>query len=368
MNSQVISNRCLAESSKAVTAMSSDILGPSSRALSRKCTIEQLDHALATGGSWQPISITSRSRPVAYTISGTLGEVQRRAVQQAQHENITSDVYTPAMLWEWLPPPTQRTCSLPRLTRASLCASMRRLKLSRVFFIGDSLSHMMATSLYALANHTDDISWEQRRSGARRIIHCDTDGPLEPFTFQLRALRDDSLVSTKWFSEFAAGPSTLLVANTGLHHHSLLGLQTSLAGVMSKFEGFNFSNGRQHDRIVFRTSVPGHANCSAYHAPVASPFEITSAYQWDLVPSYNVAMYAAIANSSRILQRNGLKNQPDILEVMPMTLLRPDGHRTWIRPADCLHYALPGVPDWWNHALQAKLDCMGLESLDVLQV
>ena len=84
------------------------------------------------------------------------------------------------------------------------------------------------------------------------------------------------------------------------------------------------------------------------------------------MPSYNVAIYAAIANSSRILQRNGLKNQPDILDVMPMTLLRPDGHRTWIRPADCLHYALPGVPDWWNHALQAKLDCMGLdtESLD----
>ena len=339
----------------------------SSQELSRNCTIDQLDHALATGGSWQPISSTSRSRPAAYTISGSLGEVQRRAVKQAQHENITSDVYTPAMLWEWLPPPTQRTCTLSPLTRASLCASMRRLNLSRVFFIGDSLSHMMATSLYALTNHTDDISWEQRHSGARRTVHCDADGPSQPFTFALRALRDDSLVSTKWFSEYAAGPSTLLLANTGLHHRSLRGFQTSLAGVMSKLEGFSFSsNARQHDRIVFRTSVPGHANCSAYHAPVAHPLEITSAYQWDLVPSYNVAIYAAIANSSRILQRNGLKNQPDILDVMPMTLLRPDGHRTWIRPADCLHYALPGVPDWWNHALQAKLDCMGLdtESLD----
>ena len=42
-----------------------------------------------------------------------------------------------------------------------------------------------------------------------------------------------------------------------------------------------------------------------------------------------------------------------MLDVAPMTRLRPDAH---LRPkTDCLHFALPGVPDWWNHLLATVL-------------
>jgi len=51
----------------------------------------------------------------------------------------------------------------------------------------------------------------------------------------------------------------------------------------------------------------------------------------------------------------------EVLDIMPMTILRRDGHISdEFRPAtvpdgDCLHYALPGPIDWWNHLLFSNL-------------
>ena len=35
-----------------------------------------------------------------------------------------------------------------------------------------------------------------------------------------------------------------------------------------------------------------------------------------------------------------------------MTTMRPDGRRGG---GDCLHFFLPGVPDWWTHKLLVQL-------------
>ena len=57
------------------------------------------------------------------------------------------------------------------------------------------------------------------------------------------------------------------------------------------------------------------------------------------------------------LQINGTSLTIEALDVVPMTVLRRDGHMgDEFRPraipeGDCLHYALPGPVDWWNHLL-----------------
>ena len=51
------------------------------------------------------------------------------------------------------------------------------------------------------------------------------------------------------------------------------------------------------------------------------------------------------------------------LDVPTMSAGRPDGHtamkhRMGLLPPDCLHYTIPGVPDWWNALLfGAILEC-----------
>lgn len=57
-----------------------------------------------------------------------------------------------------------------------------------------------------------------------------------------------------------------------------------------------------------------------------------------------------------------------VLDVVPMTILRPDGHVSGPERCDdcpdndCLHYILPGPTDYWNHLLFSNLVDLG--SLD----
>eukprot|EP00957_Ditylum_brightwellii_P101745 7754110-Ditylum_brightwellii.AAC.1 len=66
-------------------------------------------------------------------------------------------------------------------------------------------------------------------------------------------------------------------------------------------------------------------------------------------------------------EKNGIptprRTRIELLDVYPMTVQRPDGHVSsgecedcpGITDRDCLHYFLPGPPDWWNHLLYSHL-------------
>ena len=45
-----------------------------------------------------------------------------------------------------------------------------------------------------------------------------------------------------------------------------------------------------------------------------------------------------------------------------MTTMRPDGRRGG---GDCLHFFLPGVPDWWTHLLLDPFKWLGMNSIAV---
>ena len=51
-----------------------------------------------------------------------------------------------------------------------------------------------------------------------------------------------------------------------------------------------------------------------------------------------------------------------IFDVRPMTALRPDAHtqKRFGGQPDCLHLALPGVPDWWSALLLFTIETCGV--------
>ena len=81
--------------------------------------------------------------------------------------------------------------------------------------------------------------------------------------------------------------------------------------------------------------------------------------------SYNDKLIRTLEERRNSLKHNQIHAKPlmiESLDVLPMTILRRDGHiGDEFRPAaipkgDCLHYALPGPVDWWNHLLFNNLN------------
>lgn len=74
-------------------------------------------------------------------------------------------------------------------------------------------------------------------------------------------------------------------------------------------------------------------------------------------------LFFALTAKASVQRRN--QEQPmnpiQLLDVFPVTILRPDGHRSAPQKCigcptdDCLHYILKGPPDWWNHLLFSNL-------------
>ena len=99
--------------------------------------------------------------------------------------------------------------------------------------------------------------------------------------------------------------------------------------------------------IEFRTSVPGHANCIENSQLLANPSEyrVGNLYNRGYADTYNEYTKQKL---SALVEIKGWM----LLYVYPMSILRPDEHK---RKEDCLHYKLPGPPDFWNHLLYSSL-------------
>ena len=190
-----------------------------------------------------------------------------------------------------------------------------------------------------------------------------------------------------WLETYAgSNATTLLVLAPSLHHHTLASFKRTFDALLPDLAYAHTARQRRglRDLVVMRTAVPGHGNCLLNSQPTATPGPfISTQYEWDRIPSMNSYMRsrlpAGAESGSRWRRaaagpRAGAPSEPheafhaEILDVSAMTLLRPDGH---VRPVDskqvtelhmrpdCLHYALPGVPDAWNYALLATLLRMG---------
>ena len=110
--------------------------------------------------------------------------------------------------------------------------------------------------------------------------------------------------------------------------------------------------------IIYRTSTWGHTTCPQISRPLNTVDEALESvhadmYHW-MSPIRFEHVWMNVAKSIRL--------RPKMLYVnASMTLLRGDGHMGHQRDVhgnpfnDCLHYCMPGVPDYWNWILYNTL-------------
>jgi len=282
--------------------------------------------------------------------------------------------------YEWLP---QGECEMTRMSLDRFCDFMEKKKLDHIMFVGDSLSAMMASNFISLtgvevhinekgffkkipeasfgravaeSNVTeteyDDASFDEQQFSCRGnpiTFTYHRNDKIDPSTKKFEkcgrknVIHGGATLCSPWWEEYLSNAkTTLLVANTGVHHHS----EDSFKKSFDLF--FHEISKVDAGMVVFRLSAPGHANCRIDSTPFQNEreFEVSSIYSWDLVRDFN----KHAKEKFQELQNPKFK----ILDVYGMSVLRPDGHRK--PPHDCLHYKSPGLPDWWNHLLMTELD------------
>ena len=115
-------------------------------------------------------------------------------------------------------------------------------------------------------------------------------------------------------------------------------------------------------RLIWRTSHTGHPDCHNHTRPLSSAGdslegllscrECVDSWGWHLYPALDRAAHDRLGTLGAL-----------VFDVRPMTSLRPDAHSE--KPYapnkyDCLHLALPGVPDWWGALLLATMESCGV--------
>ena len=264
--------------------------------------------------------------------------------------------FLPHTKWKW----QDNECEIQPIESNAFCTVLHQLKLSRVYFVGDSLTYQMAQSLWKYiiksTNDADDFNCP--------YTHCahtfDCKIPNATFKLVVEYTRNDELSnvtkqvgtwSLPWIGTYALNPApTLLIANTGMHEANMNDYRRNFDMFINTAQYI----GRRNDFVVYRTSVPGHKDCKKENTqPYANASEFHVAvnksgvlYNWHLVDGFNQYTKARLENFT-------VNDGWMLLDVYPMTILRPDGHRR--PPGDCLHYKVPGPPDYWNHLLYSNL-------------
>lgn len=283
--------------------------------------------------------------------------------------------FAPPTRWKWQD--RAANCHIEALTREGFCKVMGDdgLQLKRIFFVGDSLTYQMVESMWRLLGNKDAPSPKGKRAYFSRTITCDIIGINEewhaPFTIEIAYTRNDHLsdglngsttpdctpsyskdACIPWVDHYNTDPArTLLIANMGSH----IGQHDQYKYKLDQFVETIQSLSRPSDMIVFRTTVPGHENCKDHTSPLNSTldFHTPTLYNWKNFEEYNRYTKQKWSNLTKEHGEVDYDHSWSILDVYPMTILRPDGHR--LPNVDCMHYLLPGPVDWWNHLLYRNL-------------
>lgn len=315
---------------------------------------------------WLPV----RESPiVVYDLANDPFFARGAFIEERIRPRMRPNVANQHLLWEWAPTGGR----LRQLTGLGLCEQLRRLSLWRVFFAGDSLQRIMFRSLVMLVSLDGtaievDVRPTRNNRTFKGRMACPA-GPVELLfveTWYLGYDRDlcQGLVGNQerefclpWMASYSRSDlPTLLVTNTGPHPRNLTEFTqffNSWLESMIDAQSSLSAHRRCNDRAYFRTTVEGHPGCERNLKPFLDPPPRSKLpYQWSSFESFNDQALRAL----QAAQAKGL--HIGMLDVVPMTRLRGDGHLKSFADtpnADCLHYALPGIPDWWNHLLMSEL-------------
>lgn len=362
-------------------------------------------HVRGRMGFWQKdmkyASIAQYDEAIRH-YSGQTDKHYRRAYQRGQ----TELQYRPSTTYRWqdtalsnLNQSQTGSCELNLLTLDSMCSVLQSLDIRRIFFLGDSLTLQQTQSLWKLLSQKNGPTKPRTTvPNFKHRIDCPglVDPKGEPFFFILQFVRNDELIENSkelsiengikncneycypWREDYYAHPNmrTLMIVNTGAHFHDFEKYKATIDGFLPKIDEIysRKPEGRRSDIIMFRTTVPGHWGCEKlgltpfinyeqYHSSISSDTAHKDIYGWNDFFEYNDYVIRIFESLRHKFSSEKLDNyhQLEVLDVLPMTILRQDGHvgdefkPPNIPDGDCLHYSLPGPIDWWNHLLLSNL-------------
>ena len=308
--------------------------------------------------------------------SGNAEKVFRRKVAKGEYPNLQ---FRPSTTYRF-DEARYQTCAVEQTTQEGVCAMLKSLGVRRIFILGDSLNLQLAQSMWMwLTNEKHGDSPTVKGSldpNFKTTLQC-----LGYGSYTLQFIRNDELLENDqpvsidqnqkncqtycypWTKAYQEDMSrTIMIFNVGAHLHEFERYQSAIDRFVDVFDGMN----RPNDVVLFRTLVPGHWDCSR---PGLRPFPNFGAYQkdaeehpnlkeeiytWSKFSAYNDYTIRKL-DYRRFEASTTTKALMEVVDVLPMTVLRPDGHCSdEFRPpsyldSDCLHYDLPGPVDWWSH-------------------
>lgn len=322
--------------------------------------------------------------PLAH-YSGNAEKLFRRKVEKGEYGDLK---YRPSTTYRF-DEARYQTCAAVQTTQDSVCAMLKSLGARRIFILGDSLNLQMAQSMWMWltnANHGESPTVKGSLDpNFKTTLQCMGYG-----SYTLQFVRNDELLENDepvsideskkncqtycypWAKAYQEDASrTIMIFNVGAHLHEFERYTAAIDRFVDVFDGMN----RLNDLVLFRTLVPGHWNCSR---PGLTPFQNFAAYKkdaeehpnlkeqiytWGKFSSYNDYAIRKLDNRRFESTSTGTtKALMEVVDVFPMTVLRPDGHCSdEFRPpsyldSDCLHYNLPGPVDWWSHLAFSHLN------------
>lgn len=309
--------------------------------------------------------------------SGNADKLFKKQAANGKHGDMQ---YRPSTTYRW-DEARYDTCGVSQVTQEGVCETLKSMNARRIFILGDSLNLQLAQSMWMwLTNENHGDSPTERGKldpNFKTTIQCMGYG-----SYTLQFIRNDEFLENDlpvsidkeqkncatycypWTREYLADESrTILIANVGAHIHQFEKFQEAMDRFVDVVDGMR----RPNDIVLFRTLVPGHWDCSR---PGLKPFHKFAdylqdaeehpnpkdeIYTWSKFNDYNDYAAQKLDNRRFLPMSNGPRALMEVVDVNPMTTLRPDGHCSdEFRPpsyldTDCLHYSLPGPVDWWSH-------------------
>ena len=327
------------------------------------------------------------------------------------HRSRPQGCFTSAQRWEWAAHTGH--VRLPLVNRTSFCHVMEKHSWHSLVFVGDSLMFDMAQSMWSLLGLANLPRYHPADTMTQGSLPCNHGNFALRIAPRLNTLGQGGLDSGALSRALKAiSEADVSILSVGAHYSPVklngMGMNESAAfkadmhALAEALPGASFTGTRRR-RLIWRSTPPGHPRCierTAHGCRFGSqgrPFcEWASADgsppALDSVPigtrnadahthgsiHASAAAQLASAEVDASTDRFGWDNFPDFdalarhllqplgvayLDVVPMSAPRADAH-TGMRSGlgknapDCLHWALPGVPDWWNALLLgALLDC-----------
>jgi len=268
-------------------------------------------------------------------------------------------------------------------------------------FLGDSLQGYQAESFWFLLGNKRIPNKDsppvhkgkyEYNYGYTDEVDCGTES--SPKMIELSFVRNDRLLETNnrdfdcknefcypFTHRYMTYPGkTLLIFNTGSHCTSNRTGPPYQDVILNFIDQVQKIFHKPDDIVFFRTTSPGHGKCGTATEPYED-YEAyldqgdgepgywgkvrSTGYEWEKFGDMNAFAMEAIEQHNQYVSQVKATQAPLIhmLDSYYMTLLRPDGHfgssdnmdKDKRKKGDCLHYSLPGPPDWWNHLLWAEV-------------